>query len=471
MTQASSSPKLTLRKKPLFLFSRKCPNSFLSPFPSVADHPVPFHRPSIPSIDHVPPLLHLPLPPLPPPASLPPSFIHSPSSSFFILIHSSVTSIQLIPSILLCLLEYNSHTIRSFDLTDSPEVRLNEDKTYTLITFPNGQQAKRFAIQAHGYISRFSRFYAALGKQTQSAERPTIQPSKTPISSQSMAAFSPPVGAAGLFNLGNTCYINSIHQALSHSIVLTSYFISYRFLRDYREVSTHPASISLHYAQLMRDISVSPSSDAPFCEHCKRKRAAVRSLQVKHFPFYLCIQLLRFHPDHKITAMVKYPIIITGRELSAFEMDTPKVVGYVWAALRPHYSLVSSTSHSYPTYDLYAVVCHRGLSMTEGHYAAYALNPYDNQWRYFNDDKAETVTANEAIDKDAYLLFYRRRCVPSDRTVLEVAQTRMPVNVISSLSSVELSLLSEIQRVKNSLIHHGSNSFRTCFIGGVMTTV
>ena len=40
-----------------------------------------------------------------------------------------------------------------------------------------------------------------------------------------------------------------------------------------------------------------------------------------------------------------------------------------------------------------------------------------------------------------------------------------------SLSSVELSLLSGIQRVKNSLIHHGSNSFRTCFIGGVMTTV
>jgi ubiquitin C-terminal hydrolase len=36
----------------------------------------------------------------------------------------------------------------------------------------------------------------------------------------------------GRFNLGNTCYMNSAMQGLSHTLILTNYFLSRRFLQD-----------------------------------------------------------------------------------------------------------------------------------------------------------------------------------------------------------------------------------------------
>jgi ubiquitin carboxyl-terminal hydrolase 4/11/15 len=41
------------------------------------------------------------------------------------------------------------------------------------------------------------------------------------------------VGATGLDNLGNTCYMNAALQCLSNTPLLTGYFLSERYAEDY----------------------------------------------------------------------------------------------------------------------------------------------------------------------------------------------------------------------------------------------
>lgn len=60
-------------------------------------------------------------------------------------------------------------------------------------------------------------------------------------------------GMVGLFNLGNTCFINSSVQCLSHTPLLTSFFLSKSFLGDLNttNVMGHQGRLAHAYAQLI----------------------------------------------------------------------------------------------------------------------------------------------------------------------------------------------------------------------------
>lgn len=59
-------------------------------------------------------------------------------------------------------------------------------------------------------------------------------------------------------------------------------------------------------------------------------------------------------------------------------------------------------------YDLYGVSQHMG-SLGGGHYTACCKNPLDNKWYDFNDSSCRKTSESSAVDKNAYLLFYKRR--------------------------------------------------------------
>jgi ubiquitin carboxyl-terminal hydrolase 36/42 len=70
-------------------------------------------------------------------------------------------------------------------------------------------------------------------------------------------------------------------------------------------------------------------------------------------------------------------------------------------------------------YDLYGVVIHQGGSTSSGHYYSYcrtemALNPTLNKpgqgkWYECNDEYISQISEQQALNAQAYLLFYQKR--------------------------------------------------------------
>jgi hypothetical protein len=65
-------------------------------------------------------------------------------------------------------------------------------------------------------------------------------------------------------------------------------------------------------------------------------------------------------------------------------------------------------------YDLYAVVHHQG-AMGGGHYVASLKSEIDGQWRLFNDAQIFEIHSTDVVDSSAYILFYIRRDVASQK--------------------------------------------------------
>jgi ubiquitin carboxyl-terminal hydrolase 22/27/51 len=58
-------------------------------------------------------------------------------------------------------------------------------------------------------------------------------------------------------------------------------------------------------------------------------------------------------------------------------------------------------------YKLFAIAVHIG-SIEMGHYVSYSKRGNDDRWHLFNDEQCHLVSEAEALDQEAYLLFYRR---------------------------------------------------------------
>ncbi|TNN38917.1 Ubiquitin carboxyl-terminal hydrolase 19 [Liparis tanakae] len=147
--------------------------------------------------------------------------------------------------------------------------------------------------------------------------------------------------------------------------------------------------------------------EAWYCPKCQQHREASKQLLLWRLPNVLIIQLKRFSFRSfiwrdKINDMVDFPV--RNLDLSKF------CIGQKDEMQQP------------PVYDLYAVINHYG-GMIGGHYTAYARLPSNNNsqrsdvgWRLFDDSTVTMVEESQVVTRYAYVLFYRRRNSPVERT-------------------------------------------------------
>ncbi|XP_076846101.1 ubiquitin carboxyl-terminal hydrolase 48 isoform X2 [Brachyhypopomus gauderio] len=174
-----------------------------------------------------------------------------------------------------------------------------------------------------------------------------------------------------------------------------------------------------------------------FCESCESKQNATRRITLHSLPRTLNLQLMRFVFDRqsghkkKLNNLISFPEVLDmGPFLEGKEEKC--------------------------TYDLSAVLIHRGVSAYSGHYIAHVRDSRTNDWYKFNDeeiekmegkklqlgleedigeedigkeDTAETVKSQTRKPKyskgfhcsrNAYMLVYKRRLEQVDRTPTSV---------------------------------------------------
>ena len=66
------------------------------------------------------------------------------------------------------------------------------------------------------------------------------------------------------------------------------------------------------------------------------------------------------------------------------------------------------SSYNHGKYDLYAIANHSG-GLSGGHYYAYCLDSFENKWYTFNDSSVSSISSEDLVTSNAYLLFYTIR--------------------------------------------------------------
>ena len=137
------------------------------------------------------------------------------------------------------------------------------------------------------------------------------------------------------------------------------------------------------------------------CDNWDEKSKSKIQFEITRLPEILTIHLKRF--DYvkgrllKLENLINYPL----KNLSLADyVDNKK-------------------SESKNTYDLYGVCNHIQLNVAGGHYKSYIqydpieekkTNPkIGENWYEWNDDRISSVTQDQVIDKNAFLLFYKRQ--------------------------------------------------------------
>lgn len=163
-----------------------------------------------------------------------------------------------------------------------------------------------------------------------------------------------------------------------------------------------------------------------FCRECTKQAGEfTESPHVKSLRFWACppllvLQLKRFHSRsgaaYKLFNEVTFG---SSLDLRKFLCDGTKDCHRTKAFVDWHRPLrersvsdelrqfvgFPSLSREMTTYKLYGVVYHMG-GMGSGHYTASVL--HDTQWYCFNDDRVYTISEQDVCNANAYLLFYAR---------------------------------------------------------------
>ncbi|KAI0077704.1 cysteine proteinase [Panus rudis PR-1116 ss-1] len=149
--------------------------------------------------------------------------------------------------------------------------------------------------------------------------------------------------------------------------------------------------------------------DLWYCPRCKKHQQATKRFDLWKAPDVLVVHLKRFSNTRslrdKIDASVDFPL--EG-------LDLTEMIGERKTAKRLSEQGVDVSEFGIHdvdeplVYDLYAVDEHLG-GLGGGHYRAYAYNHVTGAWYHFDDSYVSQAKPEEAVNQNAYLLFYRRR--------------------------------------------------------------
>lgn len=158
------------------------------------------------------------------------------------------------------------------------------------------------------------------------------------------------------------------------------------------------------------------------CDKCQRKVRATKKYSIQTAPNVLVINLKRFDFTYagKLTHYVTYPETLSLKTFIT-ESDAPKITED-----NEPYTLRNVT------YKLYGVLVHLGYTSHSGHYYSYVRGPNDI-WYKADDTNISTVRAQDALDQNAYILFYNR--VPPTELQVDTAQQSKTTPINSTFQS------------------------------------
>ena len=126
-----------------------------------------------------------------------------------------------------------------------------------------------------------------------------------------------------------------------------------------------------------------------YCSKCSKNQKAKKKMEIYRTPDYLIIQLKRF----KQRGMIMRNILGSKNEAL---IDYKEILNLN--------DFVVGPDKEKSIYLLYGVVIHKAF-LNGGHYYSFCKN--NGNWLYYND--SEVGYCQNPIDKDAYLLFYKRK--------------------------------------------------------------
>ncbi|KAG6832675.1 hypothetical protein H0H87_000857 [Tephrocybe sp. NHM501043] len=149
--------------------------------------------------------------------------------------------------------------------------------------------------------------------------------------------------------------------------------------------------------------------DPWYCPKCKKHQQATKKFDLWKAPDVLVVHLKRFSNTRsmrdKIDTLIDFPV--EGLDLTG--MIGEREIAKKLAEQGVDLSEFEMGSLDEPlVYDLFAVDEHMG-GLGGGHYRAYALNHLNEKWYHFDDSYVTLARATDAVNPNAYVLFYRRR--------------------------------------------------------------
>ncbi|XP_003740048.1 ubiquitin carboxyl-terminal hydrolase 15 [Galendromus occidentalis] len=184
-----------------------------------------------------------------------------------------------------------------------------------------------------------------------------------------------------------------VKEAIFEESKCTSY-MSRDHPRTNRSYTKQPIELS-ECLDLFTTMEQLGTDDLWFCPVCKKQQQATKRFNLWSLPPILIIHLKRFSFNRyfreKLDVVVNFPV----KDLSMGK----------W---------VLDPKHKSVPYDLIGVANHTG-NLGAGHYTAYAKNKITKKWNHFDDLNVSSISENDIVSKQAYVLFYQRREDPTSQ--------------------------------------------------------